>query len=110
MHLYGDSNLHTKKKENPSNFTPICFTFLACTKDTKELLMSHSILVELAFRDKNKKCKKNTRVVWKTDCYVLILHFYTAFLWEPGLFSNMHIPVGWGWRKTNMHLEIDTTG
>lgn len=73
MHLHGDSNLHTKKKERPSSFTLIGFTFLSCTTNTKELLMSHSILVELVFIDKNKKCEENTMVVWKIKCYILIL-------------------------------------
>lgn len=88
VHLYGDSNLHTKKKENSSNFTLIYFTSQLWTKGTKIINLSLSVLVKLVLTDKNKKCKKNTRVAWKIDWYVLTFHFYVVFSLEP---SQIHM-------------------
>lgn len=85
MHLYGDSNLHTKRKENSSNVAQIYLTFQLWTKGTKIINLSPSVLVKLALTDKNKNCKKNTRVAWKIDWYKLIFHFYVVFfflLWK----------------------------
>lgn len=48
----------------------------------RAVLKSYSILVELAFSDKNVKCKKNTMVIWKRECYILIL---TCFSLAPRL-------------------------
>lgn len=80
-----------KKEKKPTKFTLIYFTFLPHTRDTKELLMSHSILVKFGFIDKNKQCKKDAMLVLKIG----VLHWLPpAFLWDPGMFSDMHVPMG----------------
>lgn len=97
MHLYGDSNLHTKKKENSSNVTQIYLTFHLWTKGTKIINLSPSVLVKLALTDKNKKCKKNTRVAWKIDWYKIIFHFYVVFyFFFSGSRTDIYAPIKWG--------------